>query len=165
MAIRRCALAQYISEAEANPFRTRLGRKGYDLASGEDNDMMMSMLTHGWDVAYFPQLRLEHLIPASRLTRDYLGRYAYSTNRTWVQVLDLHGISPWGPTTAPSLPLRKIRAYLTNKAWTSDANFIRWRAACGIFDGRNLLRESRAAGDIRSDTAEHRRFVPTNGRA
>ncbi len=145
MAIRRCAFAPYVSEAEADPFRAGLGRKGCDLASGEDNDIMMSLLTRGWDVAYFPQLRLEHLIPANRLTRDYLGRYAYSANRTWVQVLDIYGISPWESTSALSLPVRKLRAYLTNKAWASDANFIRWRAACGIFDGRSLLRGGRKA--------------------
>ena len=120
--------------------RGSLGRKGLDLSSGEDNDMVMSVLADDWDVAYLPQLRLEHLIPAERLSRNYLARYAYGTNKTWVRVLDVHGIRPWSRAAAWTLSLRKLKAYLALHAWRGDANFIRWRGACGNIDGRGLLR-------------------------
>jgi glycosyltransferase involved in cell wall biosynthesis len=139
MAIRREAYADYVAAAETDAVRQGLGRKGADLSSGEDNDMVMTLLEIGWKVAYLPQLRLEHLIPARRLTADYLSQYAYSSNRTWVQVLGLHGIRPWGAIGAWSRGLRKARAYLRQRAWGSPAAYIRWRAACGLIDGRALL--------------------------
>ena len=139
MALRRQALAAYVNALSSESVRESLGRKGEDLSSGEDNDIIMSVLADGWQVAYLPQLRLEHLIPAARLSRDYLARYAYSTNRTWVQVLDVHGIRPWPRASAWTLPLRKLKAYLLLQAWRGDAHFIRWCGACGNIDGRGLL--------------------------
>lgn len=139
MAIRRDAYGAYLEAAGADPVRTALGRRGSDLASGEDNDMILSLLGAGWTVAYLPQLRLEHLIPAGRLRPDYLARYAYSSNRTWVQVLDVHGMRPWPPAAPWSTGLRKARAWLACRAWRGQADRIRWRSACGLIDGRALL--------------------------
>ena len=99
----------------------------------------MSILEEGWRVAYMPQLCLEHLIPARRLTRDYLARYARCSNRTWVQALDIHDIRPWAPIPRWSLPLRKAKAYLATKAWTSDANYVRWNGQCGLYEGQATL--------------------------
>lgn len=139
MGIRRNAYAAYIEAAARNPTRTALGRRGADLSSGEDNDIIMTVLHNGWRVAYLPALRLQHLIAARRLTADYLARYAFSSSRTWIQVLDVHGIRPW-PAIAPwTLPLRKARAYLRARAWRSDVNRIRWQASCGHFEGRATL--------------------------
>ena len=75
----------------------------------------MSVLAEGWQVAYLPQLRLEHLIPASRLSCDYLARYAYGTNKTWVQVLDVHGIRPWPRASAWTLLLESSRPICFSK--------------------------------------------------
>jgi glycosyltransferase involved in cell wall biosynthesis len=136
LVIRRSVFAVYASAAEESPGRLRLGRRGADLASGEDNDIVMTVLEKGWRVAYLPELRLEHAIPASRLTRDYLAAYAYSTTRTWVRVLDVHGIRPWRPIDPRSLTFRKARAYLRHRAWSGPASYVRWRGACGQFDGR-----------------------------
>jgi glycosyltransferase involved in cell wall biosynthesis len=143
LVIRRSAYADYVVAARSDEARTTLGRKGSSLASGEDNDMVMILLAAGWRVAYLPELRLEHLIPARRLTSSYLAEYAYSTNLTWVQVLDLHGLRPWGAIDPWTAPLRKAKAYATFRAWRDDANFIRWRAACGLLDGRARLEQSR----------------------
>ncbi len=139
MGIRRGAYAGYVDSASRDPVRVRLGRRGVDLSSGEDNDVIMSVLGHGWAVAYLPELRLEHLIPATRLTGEYLARYARSSNRTWVQVLDVHGIRPWLPIAPWTAPLRKARAYVRNRAWAGAANRIRWRGACGLIEGRALI--------------------------
>jgi glycosyltransferase involved in cell wall biosynthesis len=136
MAIRRKAYAAYVAAVTNDPVRSALGRKGSDLASGEDNDMILTLLAGGWSVAYLPQLSLDHLIPARRLEPDYLGNYAYSSNRTWIGVLSIHGLCPWRPVARWTTPLRKARAYLTTRAWQSTVNRIHWRGACGIFDGR-----------------------------
>jgi glycosyltransferase involved in cell wall biosynthesis len=139
MGIRRSAYAAYVESVATNPLRMALGRRGTDLASGEDNDMVMTLLELGWRVAYLPQLRLEHLIPAGRLTKDYLTRYATSSNRTWVQVLGVHGLTPWRSVAPWTVPLRKARAFVRHRAWASAANQIRWRAACGTIEGQALL--------------------------
>lgn len=136
LVIRRDVFAAYASAAAANPGRLGLGRRGADLASGEDNDIVMAVLEQGRRIAYLPGLRLEHVIPAARLTRAYLAAYAYSTSRTWVRVLDVHGIRPWPAIHPRSLNLRKARAYLTHRAWSGPAAYVRWRGACGNFDGR-----------------------------
>ena len=136
MGIRRAAYAEYVRRASADPVRLALGRRGADLASGEDNDMIMSVLAQGWTVAYLPELQLEHLIPAHRLTQAYLERYAYSSNRTWVQTLSAHGIRPWGPIAPWTAGIRKGRAFFRNRAWSGPVPRIRWRGACGLIDGR-----------------------------
>ena len=137
--VRRGALVAYVSGAASDPIRAQLGRRGANLASGEDNDMVMSVLEQGFSVAYLPELTLQHLIPAKRLTLEYLARYAYSSNRTWVQVLDVHGIRPWARIAGWTAWARCTGAYARTKAWASDANYIRWRGACGLIEGRTLL--------------------------
>jgi glycosyltransferase involved in cell wall biosynthesis len=139
MGVRRSAYEHYVKTSAADPVRSQLGRRGADLSSGEDNDMILSLLSQGWSVAYLPELQLEHLIPARRLQEDYLERYAQSSNRTWVQVLSVHGIQPWTPIAPWTLPLRKTRAWLELQAWKRPVNRIRWRGACGILEGRASL--------------------------
>jgi glycosyltransferase involved in cell wall biosynthesis len=147
LVIRRAVFEAYAAAVEQSPGRLGLGRRGADLASGEDNDMVMTVLEQGWSVAYLPELRLEHVIPAGRLARDYLANYAYSSTRTWVRVLDVHGIRPWRPVDPRSLKFRKARAYLSQRAWSGPAAYIRWRGACGQFDGRaDVWRSQRGAG-------------------
>lgn len=147
LVIRRAVFQAYAAAVADSAGRLALGRRGADLASGEDNDMVMTVLEQGWRVAYLPELRLEHVIPAGRLARDYLANYAYSSTRTWVGVLDVHGIRPWQPIDPRSVGFRKARAYLSQRAWSGPAAYVRWRGACGQFDGRaDVWRSRRAAG-------------------
>jgi glycosyltransferase involved in cell wall biosynthesis len=139
MAVRRSAYGAYVQGASQDTRRTALGRRGGDLASGEDNDMIMSILAQGWFVAYMPELSLQHLIPASRLTLDYLAGYARSSNRTWVQVLDVHGICPWPRIARWTVPLRNARAFLRTKPWQSPLARLHWQAAIGQYEGRAAL--------------------------
>jgi glycosyltransferase involved in cell wall biosynthesis len=139
MGIRRSAYASYVESAMRDAVRIGLGRHGVDLSSGEDNDMIMTVLEQGWSVAYWPELRLEHLIPKSRLDSGYLARYAYCSSRTWVQTLNVHGIRPWSSISGWTAPIRKLRAFLRERAWAGPANHIRWCGACGTIDGRALI--------------------------
>lgn len=115
-------------------------RRGRDLASGGDCDIVLTLLDAGWKVGYFPALSLAHLIPASRVERDYLARLVRGISRSWIQVLDLHGIRPWKPVPPLAVPLLKARAWMRLRAWSGDEAFVRWNAACGNFEGRAALR-------------------------
>jgi glycosyltransferase involved in cell wall biosynthesis len=122
------------------------GRRGSELSSGEDNDIVLDLLAAGWEAGYFPQLELLHLIAARRLTRDYLARLNEGIARSWVQVLDRHGICPWKPTSRILVPLQMLRAYASYRAWKGPAQYVRWRGACGQFRGRADLKSvSRSA--------------------
>lgn len=135
MVIVKQAFADYLREVQSNPGRLKLGRTGKSLASGEDNDIVLCLLKSGWQVAYVPSLVVTHIIPATRLKLDYLTRMAFESNRSWVKVLHLHGICPWKRISRWTLPLRKLKALASNRAWAGPKNMIRWRAACGTFQG------------------------------
>jgi len=126
------AYAKIVSQDSS---RLALGRTGKRLVSGEDNDIVLTLLEAGWGVGYFPQLQLTHLISASRLTKEYLARLNYASSRSWVQVLDCHNIRPWKPIPRWSVLPRQLKSFFGYKAWKSQSNFIRWRGACGIFEG------------------------------
>jgi glycosyltransferase involved in cell wall biosynthesis len=138
MMARRRALDSWMSACVMSEVST--GRRGRELTSGEDCDIVMYALRDGWEVGYFPELRLTHLIPAERLTRKYLARLNYGIARSWVQVLARHEIRPWPPATPWTVPIRKVRAYLSYHAWAGPAEHVRWRGACGQFDGRAKIK-------------------------
>ncbi|HTL66471.1 MAG TPA: glycosyltransferase [Lacunisphaera sp.] len=129
---RRSALQPWLQEGH----HMITGRQGASLASGEDNDIVLCALRAGWHVAYFPELSLQHLIPAARLEAGYLARLNRSIQKSWVQVLALHDASPWPPLGTTAAAVRKARAWFTYRAWDSPASYIRWQGACGHFEGR-----------------------------
>ena len=113
-----------------------MDRRGAALTSSGDNDIIFSVLRSGWQVAYFPDLTLTHLIPANRLQPDYLARLNRGIQQSWQQVLRRHGASPW-PAIAPwTVPLRQAKAWFAYRAWSTPAARIRWQGACGHFEGR-----------------------------
>lgn len=56
-------------------FNERLGRKGMSLVGDEELDVMRRMLAAGHRGYWVPHASVEHLIPAERMTLDYVGRY------------------------------------------------------------------------------------------
>lgn len=142
MAIRRSALAHYANTIANDAKRQALDRTGESLASGGDNDIVMSVLDNGLDVGYEPRLRLDHIIPVGRTSIEYLSRYQYETMVTWVMALDAHGIRPWSALPRWSLPLRRVRAWLRLRAWRSEIEYLDWMAACGMLEGRARLRDA-----------------------
>jgi len=139
MVLRRAVVEDYALQLARGLRPTLSDRRGQQLTSGGDNALVLAALEAGWQVGYFPQLSLRHLIPAGRTTRDYLGRLNHGIARSWVQVLASHGICPW-PAASPWLVWpRKLRAYWTYRAWRDAAAYVRWCGACGYFEGRALL--------------------------
>lgn len=111
-------------------------RRGSELTSSGDNDIVLTLMHAGWETGYFPTLSLQHLIPPSRLAPQYLARLNRSIQRSWMQVLTLHHANPHPPLTPAGAWLRKAKAWVRYRAWTSPAAHIRWQGACGQFDGR-----------------------------
>jgi glycosyltransferase involved in cell wall biosynthesis len=140
MGIRRAAFAGYVeATTDLNSVRRLFGRRGADLASSEDNDIVLTLLEDGWRTAYLPQLRLDHIIPSFRLSFGYLARYAFSTNKSWLQVLAVHDMCPWPPLRRWDANLRKMAKFVLLGAWMSPVRYLRWRCACGLLDGRASL--------------------------
>jgi hypothetical protein len=133
MALRRGAAQAWLDHA--NP-ETLTDRKGTELTSSGDNDIVIHVLRAGWDVAYFPELALIHLIPSERLAPGYLARLNRGIQKSWMQVLLRHGLSDWPPIPRWTVPLRKLKAWFTHRAWSGPAARIRWQGACGHFEGR-----------------------------
>lgn len=136
MAIRRVAWTAWLETLSQNPGLT--DRRGTELSSGGDNDIVLSTMRVGWEVGYFPDLVLTHLIPEGRLAPEYLERLNHGIQKSWMQVLARHDANPWPPLSAFGARLRRIKSWFSYRAWGSPAARIRWRGACGHFEGRTL---------------------------
>lgn len=134
MVLRRPAWQAWLAATKSNSFLT--DRRGNALSSAGDNEIVLCAMKAGWQVAYSPMLRLTHLIPPTRLQRAYLARLNRGIQRSWIQVLMMHGACPWTPITRPGAALRKLKAYFRHRPWQSAASHVRWQGACGHFDGR-----------------------------
>jgi glycosyltransferase involved in cell wall biosynthesis len=132
MVLRRKAAQAWLDA----PPRDLTDRRGSELSSGGDNDIVLTLCAAGWDVAYFPELVLTHLIPPGRLDPGYLARLNEGIQRSWVRVLSLHGQRPWPPIARWTVPIRSARAWIREGAWRGPAQRIRWRGAHGRFLGR-----------------------------
>ena len=111
-------------------------RRGPALTSGGDNDIILSLLRAGWEVGYFPELVLTHLIPAARIEPGYLARLNRGIQSSWMEVLSRHDANPWPPLTRNGARLRQIKAWFSHRAWRGPVERIRWQGACGHFAGR-----------------------------
>ncbi|MEZ0216427.1 MAG: glycosyltransferase [Rariglobus sp.] len=136
LCIRRAHALAYATSLDNNPKRMALDRRAGELTSGGDNDLVFTALHAGGDIGYFPDLALTHLIPTNRLDAYYVGRLNQGIQRSWVQVLALHGQNPWPSIPRWSIPLRSARAWLRTQAWRSPAHRIRWRGLHGRFLGQ-----------------------------
>ncbi len=133
LAVRREAIGRWLDHPVTSGVTDR---RGGELSSSGDNDLILHLLGDGWQAAYFPDLRLTHLIPAARLSPSYLGRLNRGIQRSWMQVLARHGASSWAPLSPAGAALRKAKAWFAYQAWRSPAHRIRWQGACGHFEGR-----------------------------
>ncbi len=135
MVLRRPAAEAWLKSGHA----TLPDRCGGELSSSGDNDIVLCALKAEWKVAYDPTLVLTHLIPNTRLESDYLARLNFGIQKSWMRVLTLHGCNPWSPVAEWTVPLRCTKAWFVYGAWHSPAHRIRWRGACGHFEGRVQL--------------------------
>ncbi|MBB6128044.1 glycosyltransferase [Mucilaginibacter lappiensis] len=135
MAIRKVALQSYI-DAMRSDKNMITDRTDTSLTSGGDNEINIQISKSGWEIGYFPELVLWHIIPQERMQVHYLARLLRDTNRSWVQLLEKYHINPWKNINKQTLLPRKVKAYLSYKAWKNEVNFIKWQGACGMLEGR-----------------------------
>lgn len=140
MALRRAAILPWLKAASAAALSDR---RGSALSSGGDNDIVFTLLHHGWQVGYFPSLSLTHLIPTGRLDPRYLARLNRGIQHSWMHVLSRHHANPWVPVPHWTVPLRQIKAWFVSRAWSGDAAHVRWQGICGHFAGRAVPPQSR----------------------
>lgn len=132
MALRRVALAAWLADTSTANLPDR---RGADLSSSGDNDIVLSILRAGWSVGYFPGLVLTHLIPSGRVQPGYVARLNRGIARSWVQVLHKYEANPWPPIAPWTVPLRQMKAWFAYRAWSGELARIRWQGACGHFEG------------------------------
>ena len=132
MALRSSAASAWLTYATGE----MTDRRGDELTSGGDNDIILCVMQAGWEVGYSPSLSLIHLIPNERTTRRYLARLNRGIQKSWMQVLTIHNANPFPPLTWAGAFLRVIKAYITYRAWASPESYIRWQGARGHFEGR-----------------------------
>jgi glycosyltransferase involved in cell wall biosynthesis len=134
MVLRREAAAAY-----ADLLRSRAveisDRKGDSLSSAGDNDICLCALEQGWQAGYFPQLEIRHLIPRARTTLDYQNRMAREAMRSFVVMLDLHGIRPWPRVPGWTVPLRVSRDWFRVRPWRDEGSSLRWAMNRGRYEG------------------------------
>jgi len=139
MVIQKKAFFSYLEEVKNSTERLALGRRGNALTSGEDNDIVLTIIKKGYEVAYTPSLIITHFIPKARLKMSYLSKMAFEINRSWVKVLALHNINPWKKIPSWTLPIRQFRAYIKIRPWKCELNMIRYQAAYGKFKGQSEI--------------------------
>jgi glycosyltransferase involved in cell wall biosynthesis len=133
MAVRKLLfMAYYKALSDTNEIIT--DRSGSLLSSGGDNEINIHVLKQQFSVAYFPDLILEHLIPQSRLTTSYLAELNYQSSKSWTRLLLKYDLCPWEKIPANTVLLRKIKAWITHKAWKGKVAYINWKGACGTFE-------------------------------
>ncbi len=136
MALRRAAWTAWLDSLSREGIRAPSDRRGGELSSSGDNDIVLCAMRAGWEAGYFPQLALTHLIPSGRLEADYLARLNRGIQKSWMQVLSRHDANPWPPLTPSGAALRKLRAWFVHHPWSSPSARIRWEGVCGHFEGR-----------------------------
>jgi hypothetical protein len=76
----RLAVAErYLELTVADPRRLLLGARGDVQLRGEDTDLVLTAYDLGLAVGRFPELKLTHIIPAGRLTAEYLAGLMHGT--------------------------------------------------------------------------------------
>ena len=63
-------------------FNPELGRSGKNLMGGEEKDLFQRIKAAGHSIIYLPKLRIEHMIPPSRTTLDYIRRFGEGVGRS-----------------------------------------------------------------------------------
>jgi glycosyltransferase involved in cell wall biosynthesis len=71
-------LKDYVQEAKKGRFSLP-GRKGNQLSSGEDTEMILLAISKGYSAGSSPDLKLNHLISRSRANTAYLNRMTFGT--------------------------------------------------------------------------------------
>ena len=128
MAMRRTAFEKI------GVFDTTLGRTGKKLSGGEESDLFERMKSKGMECYYVPRAVLYHIIPESKLNRDYFSRLAFNNGiGQWTRAtlhnhrfnLIIKELCKWGATLLLCLTHRPIQSkYLLLMRWNISKGII-----------------------------------------
>lgn len=133
LSIRRSVAAHYAELLQTDAVRCSLDRVKNSMMANGDIDLAFSAIDLGLGMGLFPQLNLTHLIPASRLTCEYLERQIEGSAASGV-VLSSFREETRMPTLAISRLEYFLLAYRLVKLWFSDR--IACRMTRAVFHGR-----------------------------
>jgi len=85
-AVRREILNKYLEALESGMLRVT-GRKGNQLSSGEDVQIVWEGMKLGFAAGMIPSLRCNHLIPASKANFSYMARQCFGTSSAYIPAL------------------------------------------------------------------------------
>jgi glycosyltransferase involved in cell wall biosynthesis len=102
LAVRRAVAEAYRERTANDGARQRLGRKGAELNSGEDDEFSWIACALGYGKGIFPELRVVHVIDRRRVQLEYLLRIEEGHNYSAALLDLLHGARPLSPEI-PSL--------------------------------------------------------------
>lgn len=92
LAVRKAAAQPYFAAVKQDAFRRSLDRRGNNLSSSGDMDLLWTMTEHHWGVGRFTCLKLNHLIAARRLEEAYFQRLISNQWCSNVLLKYLHGV-------------------------------------------------------------------------
>lgn len=74
-------------------FNTQLGRSKKNLLGGEEKDLFERIRQQGGNIFYFPDVVVQHVIPPSRTTKEYVKRLGEGVGRS--ERIRTLGVSKW----------------------------------------------------------------------
>lgn len=92
--VRRDCARAYAAFAEHDPRRRHVGETAGRLFRGDDTDLVFHLVKHGHGAGQFRALRLTHLLPARRLTADYVVALAKAAAGSALFINHLWGAPP-----------------------------------------------------------------------
>jgi glycosyltransferase involved in cell wall biosynthesis len=120
MAVRRAVAEQYRELTLRDPLRQALDRSGKNLGAGGDSDMALSGYKLGLGAGRFPELELTHLIPARRLTLEYLEKLFEGFGYGGIILTAIHAEERWMPgrfgSSALKIYLLQISMFAARKS-------------------------------------------------
>ena len=132
----------------AERFDSRFGYHGQDGVSGDETEFLSRLFKRHGPGVWVPGARVEHRIPASRATWEYLRRSAYGSGRARVRLAALHGRRRW---TLPQMLLTAHARYWTLRRRSRqvsdhaslgdrvDMEYRLWRAEGTADEARDVL--------------------------
>lgn len=79
--------------AKTGVFNTQLGRSKKNLMGGEEKDIFERIRQQNGNIYYFPDVVVQHVIPPSRTTKDYIKRLGEGVGRS--ERIRTLGVSKW----------------------------------------------------------------------
>jgi glycosyltransferase involved in cell wall biosynthesis len=100
MCVRRQVVERYASLVEQSAIRSTLDPIGNQLNRAGDQDILMTAFDLGFSAGVFKSLQMQHIMPAFRLTEEYLLRlvdgYVYSNALlAWIRQLETYQPTPF----------------------------------------------------------------------